>query len=287
MTAKVLKLYINASKWLPSKHQWIQLTASISKSDCDYVHNFKYQNDCKIRLLSQLLIRYSIKTLTDLNWNEICIERTPYGKPFCKNIQKSSFDFNVSHSGDYVAIVAMHTPNEMNKYQIGVDLMKIESNLVKQYEQVKRISRKTFSEKEIDFLESKSSLREKVEDFYRIWTLKESYVKAIGKGIRVELKAIEFLIHSDYGYNPVISDTELFIDSKKIVDCKIYEQMIDNCYIASICLIDHKNDDVILKSQTFNEILIDEIIKHASKYQLDNSNDDLFLNYWSLYLNKE
>jgi phosphopantetheinyl transferase len=96
---KILKLYFNAGSWSPSNSQWTYLTSCISKKDCEYVHNFKFKNDCKIRLLSQLLIRYSIKLFTELSWGDISIDRKIDGKPYYINKQKnkSFFDFNVSH----------------------------------------------------------------------------------------------------------------------------------------------------------------------------------------------
>ena len=79
---KILKLYFNAASWSPSNSQWMYLTSCTSIKDCEYVHNFKFKNDCKIRLLSQLLIRYSIKLLTELSWGDISIDRKIDGKPY-------------------------------------------------------------------------------------------------------------------------------------------------------------------------------------------------------------
>jgi len=42
--------------------------------------------------------------------------------------------------------------------------------------------------------------KQKLERFYKFWSLKESYVKAIGKGLVLDLQTIEFsLKHDDIG----------------------------------------------------------------------------------------
>jgi 4'-phosphopantetheinyl transferase len=286
--SKILKFYMNASKWIPTEQQWTHLSLCLNKHDSEYVHSFKFKKDCKIRLLSQLLIRYSIEILTNRDWADICIDRTSNGKPFYAN-KENKIDFNISHSSDYVAICAIKSVDA--NYQIGLDLMKIDDDDPKQYEQSKRIMRKVFTQKEREFVESKLSIKEKVEAFYRLWTLKESYLKAIGTGIRVELSSVEFIIHNnlisnnnDFNYN-----TELYVNSKKRIDCSFYEQVLDK-YLASICLVNDKNDkisvdsseNIDLKTQVFTEISIDEILKVASK-SFNMSKSD----YWNLYLKKD
>ena len=288
--SKVIKFYLNASKWLPTEQQWTYLSSCISRIDCEYVHNFKFKKDCKIRLLSQLLIRYSIKLLTNMSWNDINIDRSPNGKPFYvnKEANKSKLDFNISHSNDYVVICAIRSFDI--DYRIGVDVMKIEEDdLVKQYEQSNRIMRKVFTQQEKGFVDSKPDIKDKIKAFNRLWALKESYVKAIGTGIRVELNTIEFLIQNDFisKNSEIINNTELQVDSKKRIDCKFYEQILDDLYLTSICLVSENtsnelNENIYLKSQVFKELEVDELIKTATQ-----SNDSNNCNYWSKYEKKD
>jgi hypothetical protein len=64
-----------------------------------------------------------------------------------------------------VAICAIQSTNND---QIGIDLMNLEiGDLNKQHEQSKRIMRKTFTEREMNFVELKFSLKDKIEAFYR------------------------------------------------------------------------------------------------------------------------
>ena len=291
--SKVLKLYMNASKWVPTEQQWSHLCSCLnSQHDCEYVHNFKFKKDSKIRLLSQLLIRYSINILTNLEWSHIDIERTSHGKPYYVNKEnKNKIDFNISHSSDYVAICAIKSLDV--NYQIGVDLMKIEEDNPKQYEQSKRVMLKAFTKKEREFVESKLSIKEKLEAFYRLWTLKESYLKAVGTGIRVELSSIEFIIHNNnlvVNNHDINCNTGLYVNSNKRIDCSFYEQTLDEFYLTSICLVNEKNEKISddsrenfeLKTQSFTEISVDEILKVASK-----SNDKSINSYWNSYLKKD
>ncbi len=77
----------------------------------------------------------------------------------------------VSHSGDYIAVVLSPKP-------IGIDIEHIGS---KQY---MPIAQRFFATQEVDYLQS-LPIEKQREIFYQLWTLKESYVKALGKGLKL------------------------------------------------------------------------------------------------------
>ncbi|MDL2141601.1 4'-phosphopantetheinyl transferase superfamily protein [Flavobacterium tructae] len=92
-----------------------------------------------------------------------------YGKPYMLD---SSFNFNISHSGNTVVCV-------FSKQQIGVDIEEINEINYSLFENV--FSTQEFAEINRDGLDK----------FYEFWTRKESVIKAIGKGMSIPLTEIE------------------------------------------------------------------------------------------------
>lgn len=103
---------------------------------------------------------------------EVCPEiiRDTMGKPYLKN---SELYFNVSHSGEYLAIAISESP-------VGIDIQK------------EKVIRDGMYRKMIQPSEKVLIGEERQRDFLRLWTLKESFVKAEGKGLRIPMKDYYF-----------------------------------------------------------------------------------------------
>lgn len=114
------------------------------------------------------LLRDILKS--DYHLEEICIERDEMGKPFLKG---GEVFFNVSHSGAYIAIAVSEKP-------VGVDIEGMRTIRDGMY-------RKVVQPQEQELI---GAARER--DFLRLWTLKESFVKAEGKGLRIPMKEYYF-----------------------------------------------------------------------------------------------
>ena len=89
------------------------------------------------------------------------------GKPFFADF--SNIHFNASHSGD----VCICTFSENNT---GCDVERLSEN-----KQLRQIAGRFFSEKEQAFF--KTASESFAESFFRLWTLKESYLKFTGEGL--------------------------------------------------------------------------------------------------------
>lgn len=132
--------------------------------------NRKYNiKDAQNSILADILLRCVLYS----NYNEDIynngIEYNIYGKPFIKN--KSIF-FNISHSEDFIVIAIDTMP-------IGIDIEKIQKIDIS-------ISKFYFKKEESEFIYSFRE-NERLERFYEVWTLKESFVKNLGIGLQVDL----------------------------------------------------------------------------------------------------
>ena len=92
--------------------------------------------------------------------------------------------FSISHSKDYVICAIADTP-------IGVDIEDVTRSALKhQSKRLCAIAKKCFIEEENLFLDTSKVWQEA---FLMVWTRKESYAKAIGRGLGMELSQINVL----------------------------------------------------------------------------------------------
>lgn len=124
--------------------------------------------------------------------------------------------FNVSHSGEYAAVVSA-------KGKVGLDIEYIKK---RNFE----LARKICTDDEYKWVSADSEKR-----FYKMWTLKESVMKAVGTGFTVSPKSFSVL--------PYISDRDTisFGDDIFYVGCKRF----DNYYISVACEYDFSDINII------------------------------------------
>jgi 4'-phosphopantetheinyl transferase len=98
-----------------------------------------------------------------------------FGKPYLKN----SLQFNLSHSEDLVAI------GLVDQREIGVDV-----EFVRPMANLEDIAASVYTPGEMaSLLQAPGPDRERL--FFRYWTRKESYIKAIGKGLSIPLNTFD------------------------------------------------------------------------------------------------
>ena len=111
------------------------------------------------------------------------------GKPYLRN--RPDLHFNISHSGKYAVCVLSDAP-------VGCDVETIR--------QVRgNVAARCFSPEENAALAAADGDAARETLFYRLWTLKESYLKAVGCGITVPLASVSFDVS---GGEPALLSTE-------------------------------------------------------------------------------
>lgn len=118
------------------------------------------------------LLEYAVSRLYRIGVSELSRDKGKYGKP-CFRIHPE-VRFNISHSGDLVICA-------VSDFEIGIDIQE------KSRMNTDRIAKKIMSPAEHKkYLESS----ERQDFFYRVWVMKESYVKWTGDGITRELHSL-------------------------------------------------------------------------------------------------
>jgi len=189
-----------------------ELMSFLSDTEKDRVNNFKKRPDAEVILLSRYLLRQNISFYTGIDPREINFTVNSSGRPVLKYPQVPNLFFNMSHSGDWI-VGALSFDK-----QIGIDIEKIRPIDI-------TIAEDYFSAQELKYMNSRKDSC--LDNFFKIWTLKESYIKAIGKGLYYPLKNFYF----EFG-----PKNEINIKPKKEVgdwNFKFYN--IDPCYKFAVC----------------------------------------------------
>lgn len=135
------------------------------------------QSDRHLSLVSKALVRYLIGEVTQQDPKSVRFSTNEYGKPFLVGLP--DLHFNLSHSHG-VAVCAL-----CRGAAVGVDVEDVgrQTNL--------SIAGRFFSPAEAELV-SKAPEAEKRALFFNIWTLKEAYIKAVGKGLSIPLDSFSF-----------------------------------------------------------------------------------------------
>lgn len=139
------------------------------------------EEDKKRGLVGELLIRQAAGRRLEVPLQEVPIRRTRYGKPYIPGA--GDFHVNISHSGCFVALAVGSRP-------IGVDVERMAEIDLK-------VAARFFTPQEYAYILSFADTRRRLRAFYTLWTLKESYIKAVGKGLSIPLNSFGFRLDDD------------------------------------------------------------------------------------------
>eukprot|EP01041_Mallomonas_annulata_P011637 gene11637-24368_t len=177
--------------------EWQILLSCVPIEERKKIASFRFDDDRKRAIFSALLQRSLIRKYFNIDDSQYEILRTKENKPYMtsKEFQIGRWNYNVSHHGKYVCI-ASHPNN-----QIGVDLVDISTRCQ---------SIPTAKEYIAAFTDQQSTEELQYLHFYIHWSLKEAFVKAIGKGLSFDLQKAQFDItvqisEKDGDGEPVVS----------------------------------------------------------------------------------
>ena len=148
-----------------SELDYNKLKSSLSKERIKKSQRYVHQKDRYLSIGVEILLNHA---LGEIGIFDPSYDTDQHGKPFLKNY--SNVFFNLSHSEEYVACAVSDSP-------VGVDIEHIQDidlNVAKNY----------FYGSEYQYILNK---RDKKKAFFKLWVLKESYMKMTGLGFRLPL----------------------------------------------------------------------------------------------------
>jgi 4'-phosphopantetheinyl transferase len=142
---------------------------------------FRFERDRDIYLVAHALLRRMLGRVTGILAESLEFAAGEHGRPEISGPDSArGYRFNLSHTHGLVACGVSRGTD------IGVDVEHCERRV-----ELMGVAKHVFSETEVAGLAALSGGAQRAR-FFDLWTLKEAYIKAIGKGLSAPLRAITF-----------------------------------------------------------------------------------------------
>ncbi len=170
---------------------------------------FRFEKDKRLSLGAALLLDSGLKKA---GYSDADIVYGEQGKPYIKN---GNLFFGISHSEEYALCV-------FSDCEVGCDIEKMKPADIK-------IAKRFFAPCEYENIASRETEKERTDLFYEYWTLKESFMKATGLGMKLALNGFEIVRGDKISVNQSVDGREysfmLFdeIDGYKCALCRAGE----------------------------------------------------------------
>lgn len=139
---------------------------------------YRFRRDRNASLGAELLLRHALERL---GIHELDYSYGEAGKPYLAG--REGVFFSLSHSGDYVlCAVADH--------ELGADIECVKNAKMK-------IAERFFCTDEYAHIAAQETEEARQALFFRYWTLKESFLKVTGLGLRLPLNQFEVVLNSE------------------------------------------------------------------------------------------
>lgn len=175
------------------------------------VRKLRHMKDKRRSIIGDMLIRKMLCNHLQCKNEALVFDTNPYGKPYLAKEQ--GVKFNLSHAGDWVVAA-------VSSLEVGID--------VEQIKPIEMDIAKRFFTKD-EYLELMTvNEKDRIILFYKLWTLKESYVKMIGKGLTIPFNTFSISLEHGIVLNHIkqthISLNTEFIDKTHLFSISSYEQ---------------------------------------------------------------
>lgn len=211
-----VELYWMDTGQLEDETQFVRAYQSLSHDRQKKTDSFLYRKDKKLSLGAGLLLRQGLAA-RGIDERETVLGYGVHGKPCLPDYP--DVHFNLSHSNEMAIAVFADSA-------VGCDIEMVEHADME-------LAEKYFSKGEYQYLAGFVDKWQQDEAFYRVWTLKESFVKAIGAGLTLPLNAFEIVILADEN-----SGKSRRVSVSQNVDMAEYA-FAECCfgrYVAAVCL---------------------------------------------------
>lgn len=156
-------------------------TGSLSSVELEQAARFVFDRDRRRYLTTRVMLRDLLSRYESGRPDEWRFTKNDFGKPSLENAAELQLYFNISHTSTSVTCALARQPD------IGID---IEDHFPKDH---LALADSHFSPEERDWLAEAPSSAASRAGFLSIWTLKEAYIKAVGKGLSIPLQAFSIV----------------------------------------------------------------------------------------------
>jgi 4'-phosphopantetheinyl transferase len=155
------------------------LAPTLSPQEQAAAQRFRFEKHRTVYIFAQGVLRDILGRFTGRSPSELRFQTQSYGKPF---LVEGTPAFNLSHSGNVVMVAVA------DEGHIGVDVEQ-----VRPLPDFQGIAESHFTARERRFIVSQPP-EDRERAFFRCWTRKEAYIKAVGKGLSIPLHTFDTFI---------------------------------------------------------------------------------------------
>ncbi len=160
-----------------------RLSAKLNHHEQRRAAGFAFEKDRAIFVVAHALLRHALAPMLD--GDTICFRANAYGKPELDLDHEHGIHFNLSHTrGMAVCAICRGHP-------VGVDVEAIDRSV-----DVEWLAERHFAPQEYQLI-LEAPLQQRVEIFFRLWTLKEAMLKAVGTGLATPLQEFAFTLEPE------------------------------------------------------------------------------------------
>lgn len=254
--SSTIRWAFNWKKWNPSEREFEHAISCIQSDEKERLKRFVFRKDVRASLVGRLLMRRFVNEYAGIPYDKITFVRDENNRPVLKD-SSTVVSFNVSHQGSYTVLAG-----EIRNVKIGVDVMTLDYNESKNVTDFFRLMNKHFSIAEwAEIRDSGKSEAEQMSMFYRHWALKESYVKALGVGVFIDLGSIDFRTNSDLSEDSITTDTVLHVNGIK-QNWLFEETLLDSRHCVAVALQENDNS-LRLRNNPFEIMNYDQLMARA------------------------
>lgn len=208
---KSVYLYVLNIKNIVSVNEVRYFIHIISEDRRERINRLLFVKNKIQSLFAEIILRYALWEQYKLSDLELKFEQLEYGKPSLANYKE--IHFNLSHSRDWVLCGVGDIP-------IGIDVKKIKYRKI-------LLNNRVYTKEETDFIFT-YPIEDRPNIFYKIWALKERYVKNIGKELSISLDSFLFQFHED--------KIKFYLDGIQNINFSFLTGQLDERYVTALCV---------------------------------------------------
>lgn len=169
-----LAIWIKVTDW----HDTTKLKAHISPQEKRRAERFHFRRDHNSYVVAHALKRNMLSIVTEIDPLAVSFDINNYGKPsLAASLARPDIHFNLSHTNGLIAVAVAH------RAHIGIDVEWTNPII-----DTLKLARSYFAVQDTSLLDTLSSCQ-RDRSFWHLWTLKEAYIKATGKGLNMPLNS--------------------------------------------------------------------------------------------------
>ncbi|KAI3430442.1 hypothetical protein D9Q98_005037 [Chlorella vulgaris] len=191
-----LRWAVQSDHWTPSPSEFELLLSLLPEGERTACTRFTQVQDRKRAVVSRLLQRAAAAATLGLPHSAVLVERTRGGKPYVANKDRPqhapNWNYSVSHEGDYVILAS--EPVAICGCDVAAPQQVRRSRGEPLADFFRSFQRQLTASEWASIRAAGTSDAAQEEQFRKLWSLKEAFVKATGEGLGFELGNAEFII---------------------------------------------------------------------------------------------